>query len=408
MQGTEKIINVLQVKAFLTIAAEGSVSAAADQMFRTQSAVTRSLRELENELHTSLFERHPGGMLLTTAGKAILPRVQAIFADISRAPALMARCTGRTSPEKGGEASWLLNSRRLQLLVALHQRHSVQQVANDFALSQPAVSAALKQLELGAATPLFERTAYGLRASLAGEQLVALASRVISGLRQIPDDLHSLSGSPQGLVRIGALPLSRSRLLPAAIVAVSRRYPGIRLATSESDFSHLHAALCAGQLDFIVGAMRDPDSWPDLDHQPLFSEELVLMVRKGHPLTGTSSVAGQLNGYQWLLPRPATPSRRLFNEAFSALGLPLPTATVETGDSTLVRGVLLQSAMIAVVSSHQLEDDVRAGLLVTLPLRLTPTRRQIGLIYRRGTIFSPAAAAVMAEITAWVDATYKK
>lgn len=77
-------LKIMQIRAFCMIAERGMVSEAANNLFRTQSANTRSIRDLEHTLSTPLFERHASGMLLTEMGKCVLP--QAIAQLVIRHP----------------------------------------------------------------------------------------------------------------------------------------------------------------------------------------------------------------------------------------------------------------------------------------------------------------------------------
>ena len=65
----DKIINIMQLRFFCQVALRGSVSRAADDLFRTQSAITRAIRDLEAALNVTLFERHYSGMVPTEYGK---------------------------------------------------------------------------------------------------------------------------------------------------------------------------------------------------------------------------------------------------------------------------------------------------------------------------------------------------
>ncbi|MEM6374513.1 MAG: LysR family transcriptional regulator, partial [Pseudomonadota bacterium] len=80
---------------FATIAASGTLTAAAHRMGRTQSAISVQLRKLEDSLGTSLFKRGARGMALTDAGETLLSRAQPILADLREAADLfLAPLTG--------------------------------------------------------------------------------------------------------------------------------------------------------------------------------------------------------------------------------------------------------------------------------------------------------------------------
>ncbi|WP_394542036.1 LysR substrate-binding domain-containing protein [Pantoea sp. SGAir0418] len=389
------LIKIMQIRAFCMIAERGTVSDAADKLFRTQSAITRSIRDLEHSLATPLFERHATGMLLTEMGKCVLPRARRAIQELHQIPLLLSKLKQRDSHREEAEPVWLFNLRRLQIFLALCRFHHTQSVAVSLDISQPAVSAALKVLEKGAGLALFQRTPKGMMPTPAGREIAPFISRALNEIRHIPEDLAAQQGILTGTVHVGALPLCRSSLLPQAITQLVTRYPGVKVVTNESVFSSLVSELRAGDIDFILGALRQHEAVPDILNQMLFNEELVLLARPGHPLAGRPLTPQDLSQTQWILPRENSPARHLLDRAFGTLGMPKPQPVVESGDLAIVRGVLLYSDMVAAVSSHQLEYELRSGILTPLTLNLPDTRREIGLTFRQGALHSPAARALL-------------
>ncbi|ADU71933.1 transcriptional regulator, LysR family (plasmid) [Pantoea sp. At-9b] len=391
-------IKIMQLRAFCMIAERGTVSEAAEKLFRTQSAITRSIRDLEHTLATPLFERHASGMLLTEMGKCVLPRARRAINELQHIPATLARLKQRDHHREEAEPIWLFNVRRLQVFLRLYRLHHTQSVANSLNISQPAVSAALKVLEKGAGLALFQRTPKGMMPSAAAREMAPFISRALNEIRHIPEDLAAATGIVHGTVHVGALPLCRSSLLPLAITKLVAAHPGIKVVTNESAFDALITELRAGDIDFILGALRQGEQVLDIHNQVLFAESLVLLVRPQHPLAGRRLTASDLAHVQWILPRDNTPSRHLLDAAFHKLGMTAPTPVVESGDLAIVRGLLLNSDMVAAVSSHQLEYELRAGILQPLELTLPDTRREIGLTLRQGALHAPAAEALLRYI----------
>ena len=389
-------VNLMQIRAFIQVVAQGSVSRAADELFRTQSAVTRAIRDLEQRLGVPLFERHAGGMMLTDFGKCVLPRARRALEELHQVPLLLARLRGRPLPARGeAEPLWLFNVRRLHIFTTLCQTRHMQTVAAQLGLSQPAVSAALKVLENGAGIALLERTPHGMMPSLAGREMEPNIRRALNELRHIPADIAARRGVLAGTVRIGALPLGRTRLLPQAIIRLTARYPAVRVITNESAFGTLAAEMRAGDIDFIFGALRNSNDAADITRETLFREDMLLLARRGHPLAARPPGTEDLRRARWVLPRAATPARRLLDSCFRAMGIPAPEPVVESGDLALVRGLLLHSEMVAAVSAHQLEHELASGELAALPLSLPDTGRDIGLTCRAGCLHSPAAQAMI-------------
>ncbi len=186
----ENLSNLIQIRAFSQVVAQGSVSKAAEQLFRTQSAITRSIRDLEQALGVSLFQRQANGMLITDFGACILPRVTRALDELHQIPPLLNKLLARPGhPRNDAEPIYLYNVRRLQIFVYLSETGHMQTVANQLGLSQPAVSAALNVLEEGTGTPLLERSPHGLVLTLAGREIQANIRRALNELEQIPVDI---------------------------------------------------------------------------------------------------------------------------------------------------------------------------------------------------------------------------
>lgn len=395
----EKSIKIMQLRAFCMIAKRGTVSAAADNLFRTQSAVTRSVHQLENTLGVTLFERHASGMMITDFGKCILPRALRAIAELSQIPDILRKLKQRSNESRvEAEPIWLFNLRRLEVFVALYDHHHTKTVAHALGVSQPAISTSLKILEKGAVMSLFQRTPRGMMPTSAGREIAPFISRAINEIGHIKEDIAARQGILTGSVHIGALPLSRTRLLPEAIALVMAQHPGIRIFTNESAFGGLITGLRSGEVDFIVGALRKDDDFFDTENITLFAEELVLVAGPHHPLSQRALKPSDLAKAKWILPRSKSPARRLLDKALIQRGLAPLEPVLESGDLAIVRGLLLRTDMIAAVSSQQTAWELEAGVLKQLAFSLPDTRREIGLIFRQGSLHSPAAQAVIDTI----------
>lgn len=381
---------LMQLRAFVRVAEHGSISRACEYLLRAQSVITRSILNLEKRLDVTLFERHANGMLLSPYGKAILPRALRILAELDSIPALVGH-----APH---EPLYLLQTRRLEVFVKLCETRHMQTVAQAFNLTQPAISASLKILEEGASKVLFERTARGLQPTQASYDILYPVRRALNDLRRLDADVAAIKGSLQGVVMVGALPLGRTRILPEAIVQLLEKHPGVRVATNESPFDLLALELRAGDVDFVFGALRADDYASDLQGEELLTEEMVILARNGHPLLAKRLQKEDLKGMSWVLPRADTPARLLLEAHFQRIGQPPPEPVVETGDMAIIRGMLMRSDMLAVVSAHQLEYEIASGELQALTLDLQDTQRPIGLTYRINGLPSPAAEALMTLI----------
>ncbi|MDN7180281.1 LysR substrate-binding domain-containing protein [Caballeronia sp. SEWSISQ10-4 2] len=395
-----ELLNLAHLRAFKLVADTGSATRAAAELFRAQSAVTRSVQELESALGESLFERKPSGMLPTPTGRAVLERCERIFAELEELAQWCAvRQVRRRALAEGSLPAYLLNTRRLQMFVALARHRHMPTAASAFGISQPAVSSAIRVLESGSGLGLFHRSPRGILLTTEGESFLLHVRRALNELRHVPDDIAAQHGNIQGAVTVGALPLGRTLILPDAIARMSAQHPGVRVVTDESAYETLVAGLRAGDIDFILGALRSNDAASGLQNERLMSEDMVVLARRDHPLANVRGLTiADLRNAQWILPRSQAPARGLFEAQFRRAKLKPPMPTVETADLAIIRGLLSGTDMVAALSAQQLYYECESGQLTALDIALHNTRRDIGLIVRAEGTPSPAARALIDAI----------
>jgi LysR family transcriptional regulator of gallate degradation len=392
--------NLRHLHVLCAVADAGSIAHAAEGLYRVSSAVARSISELEAVLGVPLFERRSRGMVINRYGEIVLVRARRIEGLFEAArQQLTARGGVQSSADVNSLFASIMNGRRLAVIASLVERRSMAAVAREFAITQPAISTAVKDLEARLGASLFDRTARGLVPTPAGEILAFHFKRVLAELRHIVPDLAASEGTLQGSVNVGALPLGRTHILPRAIASLLARHPQLHVGTVESPYEVLAASLRSGDVDFILGALRGPAEAKELEQAPLFEDRLSVIARADHPLTRVKRIDfDTLRSATWVLSRHGSPSRELFESFFSDARQPPPVPAVETGDLAVLRGLLLESDMLTAISAHQLRYEIRDGSLVALDFPLERTRRQIGLSQRLGALPSPGARALMAEI----------
>jgi len=401
-------LSLHHLHVFNTVAATGGVRSTAEALFRASSAVTRAVCRFEESLGVRLFERKGTGMLLTAAGDAVRVRAAHIAAELAavhdEAQALRRARGGAAGAGSGGgvgavgAVASLFHTRRLMHAALLADVHHMSTVAHLSGVTQPAISASISGLEETLGQPLFQRTPRGMVPTAVGERWVVHFKRVLAELRNIQADVAALQGVLEGIVTVGALPLIRTMVLPAAIAGVLARHPKLRIRTLESPYGDLCAGLLSADVDFIVGALR-PLQDSALTTEVLLHEDIVLIARAGHPLARKRSVTlADLRAYPWVLSRASTPLRDQLNAFFVSKGGAALVPSVETADLALLRGLLLHSDMLTALSVHQLYYEFEAGGLAALKFSLDGMQRHIGVTLRTGAQLQPGAQALLDEV----------
>ncbi len=377
---------------FRAVCHEGTVTRAAEALRRTQSSVSRSVREIEDSLGVPLFERHGRGMLLTEFGKVLLHRVERAFDQLESAR------TGLLEKEPGrrlrhtGIFSLSINELRLDALQAFATRTRVNLVARQIGVSQPAVSLAIRDIEAAAGFPVFNRNVSGVGLTPPGEILLLHVKRALAELRVARAEVAAMKGQIEGDVVVGTLPYARPYMLPVAVARLLKAHRGLRVSTIEGPFETLVSGLLAGDLDFVIGVLRPVELHPELVREELFEQDMAVFARAGHPLARRRSLTlKDIVNEEWVLARRKTPTRNVIAALFERQRLHHPNVVVESSDLTFIHGLLLQSDMLTATSTHLFHKEEANGSLVRLPVPLPGTSRPVGILRRTQEHSSPGA-----------------
>ena len=388
------------------VARHGSVTNAANSLNRSQSALTKALGELESQLTTRLFDRSSRGMIATPKGGAFIRRIREAEAQFAAAEAIYrAHIRGKHSAQRNPVFTLDISRKRLAAFLALHETRDALAAAERLGQTRAAIYSSIRHLEALLDLPLFEHAGPRPSSTVFGDVLANHAKLAFALIRHGVDELHSVDGMTQGSVVIGTLPYSRTELTPRTIHRVLEDHPQLQISTREGPYVILEAALRNGDLDLIIGATRKLEPGSNLTTRVLFEDELSVIAGRGHPLAGATQVTiAELLEFGWVLPIRQTPARALFDQYLARQGAASPSQVVETSSLSTIRGLLLASNRLALLSRHQVHFEEAAGLLVALPIRLEGTSRPIGITLRAHTTPSPAARLFCDELRNMADA----
>jgi DNA-binding transcriptional LysR family regulator len=278
----------------------------------------------------------------------------------------------------------LVRSRQLDALGAVVEHGNFSIAARARHVSQPTIHRAARELERLLGVPLFEETSFGITPTREAERLARRARLAFAEVEQARAEVHALSGEESGRTVVGALPLARSYLLPAALLEFTQEHPRHGVAIIEGTYEHLLSGLRSGESDLLIGALRDPTPAADVVQEHLFDDPLAIIVRAEHPLARRRHfTAAALRKFQWIAPRAGSPLRVHFNALLASTGLTLPSPPIECNSLAAARAFLLESDRIMLLSAHQIHYEMQAGLLVALPHPAGNVVRPIGLTLRR-------------------------
>lgn len=391
-------LNLRHLRALSVVLARGSLSRAAETVGLSQPALTQGLAKLERTLGVPLLVRQPDGVQATEAGQALAERADRAFAHLGEA-ARQAGRSGFARPEQ------LITATQLRAFLALSDAGSFVAAARATGQSQPGLHAAVRDLEQICAVPIVERQGRGVVLTRAGRRLARGArlarSEIAAGLAEVRPD-----GGDTNRITVGAMPLSRAVLLPRAVAGMVAAEPGFVVDIVDGAWRELVDPLRDGGLDIMVGALRG-EMPADLVERPLLEDRLMVVGRKGHPLSSeTSPDIAALAAYPWIIGRPGSPLRLLWQAMFADGAR--PSAPVECGSVTAIRGLLRQSDLLTLLSRDQVALEIEAGVLAPIGLPLSPTTRTIGITTRADWRPTPSQSRFLSLIDHAASASFQE
>lgn len=181
-----------------------------------------------------------------------------------------------------------LSIRQLQYVVALADTLGFHKAAERCHVSQPTLSAQVREIEEVLGVKVFERDRRGARVTAAGEAIVAHARRVLGEVDDLLAEAARTRDPFTGTLRIGVLPTVAPYLLPEVVPAVVKRYPRLRLVFREEKTADIVRALAEGQLDAGILALEADIG--DCAHAEILRDAFLVALPKGHPLAKKKAI----------------------------------------------------------------------------------------------------------------------
>lgn len=368
-------LNLRHLRALVSVLSFGSLNRAAEAAGLSQPALTQAMAKLERQLCVTLFERHAGGVTPTPAGLALAQRTERAFAALAAG----VRRTGRAGGRGFANPEHLMTATQLEAFLHFADAQGFAGAAAASGMAQPGIHRAVRELQQISGTVLAERRGRGMVLTAAGRAMARgirlAAGEIAAGIAEAQGEAE-----PTGRIAIGVMPLSRALVVPRAIAHFLREYPGTVIEVVEGAWRELIDPLIDGVIDLTVGALRD-DPPAGVDQVPLFTDRLAVFARAGHPLAGRRVTLGELRGAAWIVGPTGTPLRAHWQALF---GEAAPEVPIECGSVMVIRGVVMQSDLLTLLSPDQIAVELDTGMLARIDVDLPGCVRTIGLTTRAG------------------------
>jgi LysR family pca operon transcriptional activator len=297
--------------------------------------------------------------------------------------------------------------RHLLCFLEIARQGSFAKAADAMAISQPAISKTLKELEDLLQTRLFERDKNGVELTPAGVRFMGYAGPCVQALRDGVSTLRGEEHAPPQ-IKVGVLSTVESLLMPEVLCRLHQRHSALVVSVVTGPSAHLLAQLHIGELDLVIGRMTDSPQIQGLLFEHLYSESMSLVVRPGHPLLARQPTdRSQVNRYPLVLPLAGTTIRKHADSLFVQCAIEPPLQRLETLSPALSRRYVLGSDAVWVAPHDAVHVDISQGELYALDLGVQEPGGSVG-ICSNAALPLPLPAQWLCEVLREVAGQYRE
>ena len=274
--------------------------------------------------------------------------------------------------------------RHLRYFAALAGSLSFTRAAERVHVTQSTLSHQIRQLEEELGTPLFERVAKRVTLTEAGETFLAYATRALQEVDLGVGALKETEGQLVGAVKVGATHSFNLSFIPECVAIFMKRNPAVHMTVQELAADGVVSKVSSGELD--LGIAYRPTGLTKLVFEPLYNEEMVLVVGRHHPLYRRRRVRMvELHRQSMvLLPREFA-TRLMLEECFVACG----------AEPRVIAEMNTISPMLSLVERLEIATIVAKGVVPTggalkaIPIESPTPIRTPGILRRKADRPSP-------------------
>ena len=269
-----------------------------------------------------------------------------------------------------------LRLQQLAIFIKVIESGSVLAASRELAMTQPAISKSIQDLEGQLGATLFERSKKGMALTDFGRMFESHAKLMLSQLRYLSEDLESWKSGTAGHLIVGTLIAASATMLPNALGILRRIAPKVVVTVKVGANSTLYPMLLKGDVDIVLGILPEDASvyLPDqrgissLRHVPLYEEGLNVVVSAKHPLAQRRKPVSlaELHDKEWIVPTRDSATYRAVLKFFRDKKLPVPEHVIESVSILTNLELIVQWNMVSIMPSSAARRFEELGLVKVL------------------------------------------
>lgn len=285
----------------------------------------------------------------------------------------------------------MLDLHKLEIFLLAAEKRSITATAEQLNMTQSGVSQHIKDLETALGVRLFSRGRRGIELTDAGMLLKEHAAAILRMVAEAEHAVGDLRQQKHAHLVLGATPGISTYLLPEWIADFSAAYPNIRcdlrtLTTPEILHALDERAIALG---LIEGELRE-SAYQKYEVRVLREIEHYVVVGKQHKWWDKRELSvAELNGCSLVTRQPQSQTRAWLEQVFCQQGV---SVRIEMAFDNLesIKRAVISRPWISILPDYVVQQEVNLGLLRIIPVRDTPFKRQMKVLWPRRAPLLPA------------------
>ncbi len=269
---------------------------------------------------------------------------------------------------------------------------SFSKAAEELYLTQPAISAQIKDLEKIYGVKLFERIGHRVELTEEGRALLPYAERIVNSLDESRRVVRQAANSRIKYLRIGASLLPGMYLLPEIVHGYKKKYPEISIFVRVGYATQISKMVRESEMDVgIVGGYGKHayvSRKNGLKEEVICHDKMVLVVGNDHPLKMCDVVALEdLKDEGFVLSPESALTRRFIRDQFHRFNIPLKV-TYEFGNIEIIKRFVEKNLGVSILPYSTVKKEEKNGRLHSIEISGLDFNRNILLVYREKRVSS--------------------
>lgn len=251
-----------------------------------------------------------------------------------------------------------MDFREFRYMIAVADCQSITKAAAKLYVSQPSLSHLIARVEQELGLKLFDRTAYPIRLTYAGERYVDTARKILMLDDDMRREFMDISEGRKGRITVG-IPTERGGyMLPGILTRFKKEFPGIEVSVLEGSSELLIDSVLKGQTNFII--IPETQKVPELEQELIYREELFFiagheMVKEFNCCLDSHTVNPEkLSGMPFVLQNRGHSIRKIADSIFKKYQI-IPQVVMETHSSLTAATMAAAGSAVTIVPARTVE-----------------------------------------------------